>query len=301
MTDDALREADRYFAQGDYVRALDELGKAAPSDPEIAQRIHTALERMKLIAAREFAVGRWSVAEGIVDAVQEHERFLTPAERAECRRLVEEIGRCRDRGKHLHGIVQAAAALAAGHQFAQSREVALQAMRDCSDPHLIARFRKLLGALPHPLGRLLYGFDSALEVDQFLRCRSGSTAEMVLDESHAMGGGFARICFPAKGSTVMLLDAPPDWTDYKEIGFYGRLASGPRAGFQIAIGDLQSSWTCEMKILDPYWNSSRFPLDRFEKQGAPDWAAVTCFGISSLSDEPVELWLDEVRLKPKAW
>jgi len=120
-SEDPLRQADQFFAKGDYVRALDELGKAAPADPEITQRIHSALERMKLIAAREFAVGRWSVAEGIVDAVQENERFLVPAERAECRALVEAIGRCRDREKQLHGIVQAATALAARSQFAQSR------------------------------------------------------------------------------------------------------------------------------------------------------------------------------------
>src|SRR5262249_45370433 len=149
MSEEPLKQADRYFAQGDYVRALDELQKGAASDPEIGQRIHSALERMKLIAAREFAVGRWSVAEGIVDAVQEHERFLVPAEREECRKLVQEIGRCRDRERQIHGFVEAAATLAARSQFAQSREVALQAMRTFADPQLVARLRRLLGGLPH--------------------------------------------------------------------------------------------------------------------------------------------------------
>src|SRR5688572_22763558 len=113
MTGDTLRQADRYFAEGDYLRALDELGKAESVDPEITQRIHAALGRMKLVAAREFAVGRWSVAEGIVDAVNEHDRFLAPAERSECRTLVDAVGRCRSREKQVHGIVQAAAELAA--------------------------------------------------------------------------------------------------------------------------------------------------------------------------------------------
>jgi hypothetical protein len=315
MSDDALRQADQFFAQGDYVRALDELRKVAPFDPDINQRIHSALARMKLMAAREFAVGRWSVAEGIVDAVQEHERFLAPGEKAECRQLVEEIGRCRDREKQVHGIVQAAATLAAQNQFPQSREVALLAMRNCRDPQLVARLRKLLGALPHPLGRLLFGFDSPLEIDQFVRAKSGATIEMVLDESGAptevlgrnffpsngLGGGFARICFPSKGASLMLMDPPPDWTDYKELGFCVRLASKGRGGFRVAIGDLQSSWTCDVKISDPYWNPRRFPLEQFQKQGSPDWRAVTCFSFTSLSDEPIELWLDEIRLKPKSW
>src|SRR5205085_1053457 len=104
MADDSLKQADRYLAQGDYVRALDELQRAGPADPAITHRIHTALDRMKLMAAREFAVGRWSVAEGIADAVQEHEQFLSAEEQRECRDLVGEIGRCRDRGKQVHGL-----------------------------------------------------------------------------------------------------------------------------------------------------------------------------------------------------
>lgn len=301
MTDGVLRQAEEFFAQGDYVRALDELQKIASSDPEISRRIHSALERMKLIAAREFAVGRWSVAEGIVDAVQEHDRFLLPEERTECKSLVEAIGHCRDREKQVHGIVQAAATLAAQSQFAQSREIALQAMGTCRDANLVARLRKLLGALPHPLGRLLYGFDSPLEVDQFVRTRAGAVAEMILDESHALGGGFVRLRFPARGSSVMLLDPPPDWSDYKELGFCARLATRARASVQITVGDLQNTWRQEVRLIDPYWNPHRLPLDQFHPSGDPDWKAVTCFGISSLSDEPVQLWLDEIRLKPRSW
>ena len=300
MTDETLRQADRFFADGDYVRALDELQKIAPFDPDITRRIHSALERMKLVAAREFAVGRWSVAEGIFDAVQENARFLTSTERDECRLLVDEIGRCRDREKSVQAIVQAAAALAAQSQFAQSREVALQGMRSCDDPHLVARLRRLLGGLPHPLGRLLYGFDSALEVEQFVRAKSGATAEMILDESHAMGGGFLRIRFPSKGSGISLLDPPPDWSDDRELGLCVRLESRVRAGFLVMVGDLQNSWSCEMKILDPYWNQRRFPLESFRSQGAANWSGVTCLAIVSLSDEPAELFLDEVRLKAKS-
>src|SRR5262245_7801158 len=123
MTENLVRQADHYFAEGDYVRALDELGKVQGVDPEISQRIHAALGRMKTVAAREFAVGRWSVAEGIVDAVQENDRFLTPSERAECRGLVDAIRKCRDKERQVHGIVQAAASLAVHKQFAESREV----------------------------------------------------------------------------------------------------------------------------------------------------------------------------------
>ena len=299
MTENTLREADRYFAEGDYVRALDELGKAPTGDPEITQRIHTALGRLKLVAAREFAVGRWSVAEGIVDAVNEHDRFLSPAERTECRTLVDAIGRCRDREKLVHGIVQAAATLAAQNQFAQSREVALQAMKTCTDPHIVARMRHLLRSLPHPLGQLLYGFDSTIEVEQFMRPQRNARVEAMLNESHPLGGGFAKIEFPVPGSSVALMDPPTDWSDCKELGFTARLASSTRATFSIAVGDLRNSWAAEAKLMDPYWNPVRLSFEKFVKRGEPDWRSVTTFTITLTSSTPAELWIDEVRLKSR--
>jgi hypothetical protein len=301
MTEETLRQADRYFAEGDYVRALDELRKSGPVDPEITHRIHSALERMKAVAAGEFAVGRWSVAEGIFDAVREHERFLTPAERTECRTLVEAIGRCRDREKLVHGIVQAAAVLAAQDQFAQSREVALQAMRNCTDPHLVARLRRLLQSLPHPLGRLYYGFDSALEVEQFARPHRGAKVEAVINEAHPLGGGFAKISFPSEGSSVSFVDPPPDWSDSKELHFCAQLASKVRASFLVSVGDLRNSWAMDVRMIDPYWNQTRLPFDRFEKRGEPDWRNVTSFSITSLAPGPAEIYLDEIRLRPKVW
>lgn len=299
MTEDTLREADRYFAEGDYLRALDELGKAATGDPEITHRIHTALGRMKLVAAREFAVGRWSVAEGIVDAVNEHDRFLSAAERSECRSLVDAIGRCRDREKQVHGIVQAATTLAAQNQFAQSREVALQAMRDCPDGFIVARLRHILRSLPHPLGRLIYGFDSNIEVEQFVRPHQGARVEAMLNESHPLGGGFAKIVFPAQGSSIAFMDPPPDWSDCKELGFTARLASSARATFSVAVGDLRNTWVAEAKLMDPYWNPVRLSFDRFAKRGEPDWRAVTVLTLTLQSTSAAELWLDEIRIRPR--
>jgi hypothetical protein len=298
MTENLLRQADHYFAAGDYVRALDELGKVAGVDPEINQRIHTALGRMKLVAAREFAVGRWSVAEGIVDAVQENERFLTASEKAECRTLVDAIRKCRDKERQVHGIVQAAASLAAQNQFAQSREVVLQAMRDCTDARLVARLRLLLRGLPHPLGRLVYGFDSAIETNQFVRAHAGAVVEPMFNEEHPLGGGFASIQFPGKGARIDFLDAPYDWSDNKELGFMVRLASSYRTTLQILVGDLRSAWTIDVKLIDPYWNPVRLSFDRFTATGQPDWRAVTRFSIVSSGPEPAEIYLDEIRLKP---
>jgi hypothetical protein len=300
MTENLLREADRYLAEGDYVRALDELRKAGPADPEISRRIHTALGRLKLVAAREFAVGRWSVAEGIFDAVGEHDQFLSDVERQECRNLVSEIKRCRDQGKYVDVLIEAAAQLAAENQFAQSREIALQAMRGCVDPHLVARLRHLLRSLPHPLGRLLYGFDSASEVEHFVRPHGGAQAEVVFNESHPLGGGFARLVFPAQYTRVDFMDPPPDWSDAKELNFTAQLASKTRSSFRITVGDLRSTWTSDLHLIDFYWNQKRLGLDSFSKNGEPDWRRITQFSIISLSPTPSALHLDEVRLRSAA-
>jgi len=299
MADDSLKQADRYLAQGDYVRALDELQRAGPADPAITHRIHTALDRMKLMAAREFAVGRWSVAEGIADAVQEHEQFLSAEEQRECRDLVSEIGRCRDRGKQVHGLIQAAAALAASNQYLQSREVALRAMGTCTDPHLMARLRRLLRTLPHPLGQLVYGFDSGLEVEQFVRTQAGASVQTVFEENHLLSGGYARIVLPRKGAAVVLMDPPPDWSDFKELSCCVRLLSKTRSSMLIRAGDLRNSWVHELKLVHRNWDQIRILLDRFVKQGEPAWDNVTSFSIVSQADEPLEIGLDEIRLKSR--
>jgi len=300
MTENLLKEADRYLAQGDYVRALDELRKAGSPDPEISRRIHTALGRLKLVAAREFAVGRWSVAEGIFDAVSEHDQFLSEAEKLECRNLVAEIKRCRDEGKYVQVLIEAAAQLAAENQFAQSREIALQAMRGCTDPHLVARLRHLLRSLPNPLGRLLYGFDSSTEVEHFARAHGGAQIDVVLNESHPLGGGFARLVFPTQGARVDFMDPPPDWSDAKDLNFMAQLASKTRSSFRLSVGDLRNSWTTDVNFLDFYWNQKRLGIESFGKHGEPDWRAVTQFSITSLTPGPAALHLDEVRLRAAA-
>lgn len=300
MRDDPRHKADQYLAEGDYVRAVFALREADGADPEVTQRIRKALDRMRLMAAREFAVGRWSVAEGIFDAVGEHEQFLSDTERQECRKLVAEIRRCRLEGREVEALIQTAAELAAESQFAQSREVALQAMASCYDPPLVARLRHLLRSLPHPLGRLIYGFDSALEVEHFARPTGGARAEVVLNESHPLGGGFARLVFPTPGARVDFIDPPPDWSDAKELSFTAQLASRVRSSFQLSVGDPQSSWTQDVSLKDYYWNQHRLTFDRFEKRGEPDWRAVTRFSITSVTPEPTALYVDEIRLRPAA-
>jgi hypothetical protein len=300
MTEDLIREADRYLAQGDYVRALDELRKAGPVDPEVTGRIRTALGRLRLVAAREFAVGRWSVAEGIFDAVGEHDRYLSNAERLECRNLVAEIRRCRNDGRGIHAVIETAAELAAGNQFAQSREIALQALAGCVDPPLVARLRHLLKSLPHPLGRLVYGFDSPVEVEHFVRAHDGAHVEVVLNESHPLGGGFARITFPSPGARIDLMDPPTDWSDGKELAFMAQLASKTRVAFRVSVGDHRNAWTRDLTLIDYYWNPQRLTFDTFEKRGEADWRAVTRFSITSLSPEPATIHVDEIRIRPAA-
>lgn len=306
MSDASLELAEKYLAEGDYVQALAELGKAAPLDPQISRVIHQALERMKLIAAREFAVGRWSVAEGIFDAVEEHAQFLSPAERTECKMLVKEIQRCRDSEKQVHGVLQAAAQLAAEGHYPRSREVALRAMRRCDDLHLVARLRRLLMGLPHPLGRLIYGFDSALELEQFVRPTGQASIDPVVDESHEVGGGFAWLRVPERGGGIALLDPPPDWSDSKELSFLVRRncnvfhpTSMARMRLAVWVGELQDAWVYEGAVPDQGWHQFRIPLGDFRARGNPSWGRVTRFSILSDSDGPLDFFIDEIRLKPR--
>ena len=299
MGDDPLLTADRFFAEGDYLRALDELRKASTLDPEISRRIHTALDRMKAVAARELAEGRWSVAEGIVDAVQEHERFLSSAQRRECRLLVDELRRCRDLERQLEGVLQAATALAAESRFSEAREVALQMMGGCADGTLLARLRRILRDLPHPLGRLIYGFDSPMEVEMFVRPRAGASVEAVSEESHPLGGGYLRARLPRSGAAIELVDSPSDWSDVRELNVCARLVMPGRGRIRISAGDARGAWTHDARILDPYWNLVRVPLDQFVRGGEADWRSLTRFEIASAGPEPMELMIDEIRLRSK--
>jgi hypothetical protein len=230
----------------------------------------------------------------------EPEQFLSDAEQFQRRRLVAEIRRSRDGERGAPTLIERAAELAADNQFAQSREVALQAMAGCTDGPLVARLRHLLQSLPHPMGRLIYGFDSSLEVEQVARPHDGARVEVLLNESHPLGGGFARLYFPAAGSRVDLLGPPPDWSDGKELIFMAQLASRVRTAFRVSVGDLRNAWTADLTLMDYYWNPQRLALERFAKQGEPDWSAVTQLSITSLTPEPTAIHLDEVRLRPAA-
>jgi hypothetical protein len=253
---------------------------------------------MRLAAASELAAGRWSVAEGLFGAVQENERFLSPAERGECRRLADEIRRSRDLERQVQGLVLAAASLAANGRFPEARELALQMMRECPDAALVARLRRILGGLPHPLGRLLYGFDSPLEVERFVRPEGGASVEAVSEENHPLGGGYLRVRLPREGASIELLDPPQDWSGAREFSLCARLVMPARAALRISAGGVRGSWVHDAKILDPYWNQLRIPRDRFVLRGEADWSSIARLSLASAGPEPAELMLDELRLKP---
>ncbi|MGH2660725.1 MAG: hypothetical protein ACRDHS_13970, partial [Actinomycetota bacterium] len=68
----------------------------------------------------------------------------------------------------------------------------------------------------------------------------------------------------------------------------------------IQAGDGTNAWTFELMVSDRFWNQVRLPLAYFQKKGEPRWDAVSSLKILSASSDPAELYLDEVRLKPKA-
>src|SRR5262249_2050497 len=150
------------------------------------------------------------------------------------------------------------------------------------------------------LGRLLYGFDSSIETNQFVRPHDGAKVEPMFNEGHPLGGGFASITFPAAGGRVDFVDPPYDWSDSKELGFTIRLATKYRTALQVVVGDIKGAWTAEVKLIDPYWNPTRLAFDGFVPFGRPDWRAVTRFCIASLGPEPATIFLDEIRLKSRS-
>ena len=79
-----------------------------------------------------------------------------------------------------------------------------------------------------------------------------------------------------------------------------RLPAGGRARLSVQAGDGVNVWAFDLAVSDHYWNQVRLPLGYFQKKGEPHWEAVTSFRILSLSSDPVELYLDEIRLKPKS-
>lgn len=312
MTGPSIQDVERYLAEGDYRRALEALEKAGPLDPEVSQLVQSMVDRMKKAASQEFDFGRWSVAEDISSFLEKHQRLLTPEEQAECRRLFIDIHRSRSKEGQVQAVVQAAAALAAQGRFPESREIALRGMRNCSDPHLVARLRRLLHGLPHPLGSLLYGFDSPLEVEQFVRPSGGSKVvtcfqdepglpeeleEFVAESREMLGGGMALVTCPKRGAGVSFLDPPADWTRYKELSVLVRLVNPPRGKLSVYVGDPKNAWVYDADIRDRNWNQIRMSLTEFHKRGNPRWEAVSFFAVASAMDEPVEILLDEIRIK----
>lgn len=297
MSDEALRAAEQFLAAGDYARALAELGKVSAPDAEVTGMVRSALDRMKSIAAKEFVQGRWTVAEGLFGTVQDHARFLLPAERAQCEQLVKGIQGRRDSLGGVHALIQAAAEMAAECRFPESRELALRVMRDCTDAALVGRLRRLLRGLPHPMGQLLFGFDCALEVERFTRASGKAQVSACLDDRHALGGGYARVSFGERGASLSLLDPPADWTAAKELNFWVRAGVNSRAQLAVQAGDAEHAWAGETKVWDRYWNQVRLPLASLVPRGEPTWTAVKFLTLELVSEGPASFDLDEFRLK----
>ncbi len=290
--------ADKFLAEGDYVRAIEALSKVNVVSDSVSDRIQETLDRLKKLAAREIATGRWTVAEGIFDVVREHGKLLTPAAREECELLVRELNRCRKEEQN-NGLLQAAIKLAAQGMHREAREVCFHAMLGCDDAHLAGRMRRLLMGLRDPAGHLLYGFDCPLEVRQFCRAESGATIGFVLPGEHFVRGGYARVSLPGAGARILLLDVPSDWTSFSEISFWAQRVGGEGAAFTFGVGDSQDFFFFEAALSETRWTQVKLPLGLFEQQGAPGWDRVAHASLASADQLPIELHLDEVRLVEK--
>ncbi|MBI2931830.1 MAG: hypothetical protein HYY16_09275 [Planctomycetes bacterium] len=299
MSDVHRRLADKFLAEGDYVRALEALAKAHRVSDSLSERIQETLERLKRLAAREIATGRWTVAEGIFDVVEEHQRLLTPAQREECHLLLKELQRCRKEELN-NGLLQAATKLAAQGLHEEAREICFQAMQVCDDAHLAGRVRRLLLGLPDPAGRLVFGFDSSLEIRQFCRADGGATIAFELPGDHFTRGGYARIFLPGPGAKIVMLDVPDNWSLYSEISFWAQRVKGEGAAFTFGVGDPRSYFFFHAALSESRWTHIRLPLALFEEQGRPQWDQVTQVTIGSADNAPLELNIDELRLVDKA-
>jgi len=287
--------ADKFLADGDYVRALETLSKVNVVSDSVSDRIQETLDRLKRMAAREIATGRWTVAEGIFDVVREHQKHLTPAAREECELLVKELNRCRKEEQN-NGLLQAAIKLAAQGMHREAREVCFHALLGCDDAHLAGRMRRLLLGLRDPAGRLAYGFDSPLEIRQFCRADAGATIQFVLPAEHFVRGGYAKIALPGTGARVILLDVPGDWSGYTEISFWAQRSGGEGVAFTFSVGDSQNCFYFQAALSETRWTNVKLPLHLFEQMGQPSWDRIAHAAIASADQAPLEMNLDEVRL-----
>jgi hypothetical protein len=211
---------------------------------------------------------------------------------------MDEIHRLRDVERN-DALVRTATSLAAHGRHAEARHLALSALRTCEDLHLAARMRCLLHGLPHPDGRLLFGFDSALEIRQFCRVEGGADIEIFPDLFSDREGAAARIRLPGAGALVRLLEIPQDWSDYAEINFWIKPHLRPHSGYAILIGDGQAWFRYAGDAGSGRWNQVRVPLDRFAQESGADWKNVTRMAFAPRIDGSAEFLLDEIRLKPR--
>jgi hypothetical protein len=298
MRDFHLGLADRALADGDYVQAVEHLEKAIPLHPELAKLIQEALERMRKIGTREMAAGRWTIAEGILDVVKEHEERLTASERTEVDLLMEEIRRLRDVEQN-HALLRTAMFLAAHGRHTEARQIATSVIQGCEDVHMAARLRCLLQGLPHPDGRLLFGFDSPLEIRQFCKAEGGASIESYTDLFSPREGCAARIYLPGAGAQITFLDVPSQWEDYAEINFWLSPTTRPHSEYLLLAGNGRSWFHYRGDSGSKKWAQVRLPLDRFARDTGAEWGNITRLVLTTRGSKPVEILLDEVRLKPK--
>ena len=298
MRSSHLHLADKALAEGDYVRAVELLEKASPTDPEVQRMLQSSLHKLKVAGAREMTAGRWTVAEGIFDVLTGYQHRLSPAQKAEMELLTGELTRLR--GMEESDVqIHAATSMAANGLQAEARHLAYEAMKSCDDAHLVGRMRNLLQGLPHPDGRLLLGFDSPYEVRIFCRVEAGASVAVNTDPKFIHQGCSAHIHLSGVGSKVSLLDVPIDWSGYSELNFWMGSKGRENAEYIIMIGDGKNWFTFYGESSSKNLKQVRLPLDVFCAEGEADWTSIKQLVLTTPGPGPIDFYLDEVRLKLK--
>lgn len=296
MRNTHLQLADKALAEGDYVRAIENLEKASPTDPEVKRLLQSSLHRLKLAGTREMTAGRWTVAEGIFDVLSGYQHRLSPAQKSEVDLLTGELTRLRGM-EESDVMIHAATSMAANGLQAEASHLAYEAMKSCDDPHLVGRMRNLLQGLPHPDGRLLLGFDSPYEVRLFCKVEAGASVEVNTDPDFIQQGCSALIRLSGVGARVRLLDVPLDWTGYSELNFWMSVRGRIPAEYIIMVGDGKEWFTFYGETSSPRLEQVRIPLDIFRAEGLADWTKISQLVLATPGPGSIEFHLDEVRLK----
>ncbi len=298
MRDTHLHLADKALAEGDYVRAIENLEKASPTDPQVQRLLQASLYRLKLAATREMTAGRWTVAEGIFDVLTGFQHRLSPPQKAEMDLLTGELSRLR--GMEQSDVkIHAATSMAANGLQAEARHLAYEAMKSCEDAHLVGRMRNLLQGLPHADGRLLLGFDSPYEVRLFCRVEAGASVELNTDPKFVHQGCSALIHLSGVGARVSLLDVPLDWSHYCELNFWMGTRGKKIAEYIFMVGDGKNWFTFFGETSSRKLEQVRLPLEVFRAEGMADWTKINRLVLATPGPGSVDFFLDEVRLKPK--